>query len=663
MKLRMVSSVFEQRFKNIRLYTNSSIFLSTTESVDDNADSIKKSVNIPVPSDFKNNNSVNRINNISNSKQSNTNSSSSNSNNVNNGGCNNNNNNNSSSSSSSNNKANLFNPNNKSSTVAKNYNPYRSKNNSSISNLSRASNRSTTGDVNRRALNPSKVLSEISQAKKNKMELTMKNLMDGLRACKEVNDSRTEEAFWIYSTLKSIQPGVPIEGFMHVMRVCAMRSNGDMALRIFQDYKDKYGGTSSLDFTSNLVISLAKSRTHGEQLDQYYAKLRDIAKNPSSKDSNLRDKEEIISQEAYVEVTKGYSRFKRGDDVLKVLNHMTDDGHEPPINLCNYLLDSALYTGDTNVLRLLSSWYLENFNVRLDHGVLNRLLQVASASGDKSLAIYTIQLMKKYEADISVVDFECLIRSSILDNDYVSAIEALIQTNLQGINILTGEHVNHETNTISKVSNKGGLALQELFADRLSRSVNKVDALYFSLVDLVKENSIVPQLALNSIIIASGRMGQLDRSFATFQEYKSLFGLDPDLHSYNALLMAAARSRMPKVNAMLAILQEMENAGVSPNSTSFALLLEVMVETNDLPGFDDIALHVQSLLDDKSSCDELNDKDLVLLMRSLRRVAVTFAKNREWNRVEYIINMMTELGIPRHFSIRLENIKESQNQI
>jgi hypothetical protein len=40
-------------------------------------------------------------------------------------------------------------------------------------------------------------------------------------------------------------------------------------------------------------------------------------------------------------------------------------------------------------------------------------------------------------------------------------------------------------------------------------------------------------------------MGQMDRAFATFEEYDGLFGLAPDAAAYNALLYATARSRQP----------------------------------------------------------------------------------------------------------------------
>lgn len=103
-------------------------------------------------------------------------------------------------------------------------------------------------------------------------------------------------------------------------------------------------------------------------------------------------------------------------------------------------------------------------------------------------------------------------------------------------------------------------------------------------VDLCRqeENRKVPKDALNCIISAAGRMGQFDRSFATFTEYSSLFSLEHDIHSYNALLAATARHRNPRVISLLQILQEMELKGIKPDGTSFSFLFDVMAESGDL---------------------------------------------------------------------------------
>ena len=79
-----------------------------------------------------------------------------------------------------------------------------------------------------------------------------------------------------------------------------------------------------------------------------------------------------------------------------------------------------------------------------------------------------------------------------------------------------------------------------------------MDEVYYHLLDMLRTHTgsheqegyqvAIPRLALNAIIMAAGRMGQLDRAFASFQEYTALFGLTADTAAYNALLYATARS-------------------------------------------------------------------------------------------------------------------------
>ena len=102
-------------------------------------------------------------------------------------------------------------------------------------------------------------------------------------------------------------------------------------------------------------------------------------------------------------------------------------------------------------------------------------------------------------------------------------------------------------------------------------------------VAIASPRHIVPRIALDAIIEAAGRFNiqflfnanavifmksklfvcykrqdLTDRAFATFAEYPTLFKVEPDVHSYNALLTASAASRVPNVHTLLSIFQDME---------------------------------------------------------------------------------------------------------
>jgi len=55
--------------------------------------------------------------------------------------------------------------------------------------------------------------------------------------------------------------------------------------------------------------------------------------------------------------------------------------------------------------------------------------------------------------------------------------------------------------------------------------------------------NFVPRIVLNALIEAAGKMGLTDRAFATFQEYRTLFHLVPDIHAYNSLLAGVSHCR------------------------------------------------------------------------------------------------------------------------
>jgi hypothetical protein len=51
----------------------------------------------------------------------------------------------------------------------------------------------------------------------------------------------------------------------------------------------------------------------------------------------------------------------------------------------NIRADNALVNCNARVLRVLAPWYLNNFDIKLEHGLLSRMLQVASSQGDSEL--------------------------------------------------------------------------------------------------------------------------------------------------------------------------------------------------------------------------------------------------------------------------------------
>lgn len=81
------------------------------------------------------------------------------------------------------------------------------------------------------------------------------------------------------------------------------------------------------------------------------------------------------------------------EQALTVLNDLTEVNHEPSAALCEPLLNAALSSSDTAVLRVLLTWYKTNFNMGLLNGQSNRILHIAAAAGDGHLAVMAFQVL------------------------------------------------------------------------------------------------------------------------------------------------------------------------------------------------------------------------------------------------------------------------------
>ena len=165
----------------------------------------------------------------------------------------------------------------------------------------------------------------------------------------------------------------------------------------------------------------------------------------------------------------------------------------------------------------------------------------------------------------------------------------------------------------------------------------------------------MPRLVLDGIVEAAGRLGMNDRAFATFQEYRTLFGVTPDIHSYNSLLAACVHTSpaQPRINmdVIFSVFQEIETAasaanveaasresssfgavgcGMSkPNSRSFSLLIDAMVECKEFRVFGQILEHMQA-------------SGVTASARSLRRAATALAREGHWDQVDVVKALISE---------------------
>ena len=225
-----------------------------------------------------------------------------------------------------------------------------------------------------------------------KMELTQREFNELFCACSElpVSEERTKVCSAYYHKLlegeKNADSKIPIHIFEHYMRICTKANNVTEAASVARDLHTihpTYDKSPSQNFMLDYIIILATQKNVDEEkLDSLWAKFQVLRVSKRWAGIAL----------LYAELAKCYSRLGRSADVLVVLKNMTDN-YEPTPQLSGELLQLALVNSDANVLYTLAGWYLSQFTyVRLDYGVLTKMLQVAAAAGHQKLAVTALDV-------------------------------------------------------------------------------------------------------------------------------------------------------------------------------------------------------------------------------------------------------------------------------
>lgn len=454
---------------------------------------------------------------------------------------------------------------------------------------------------------------------------------------------------------------------------------------------------------------------------------------------NTYRKNPALSAKIYITFATQYCRKLESERTIEIIKEMTNDNTSPTVEVCDKLLEVAINVCDSTVLHVLMKWYKNQFKIRLHQGQLNRILLIAGNCGDDQLALIVYHMIREGGYELTSMNYMCLTRAMLLKGDLVSAVEVLQAMDQAGIQFQEQQQVSIKSavdgthNTMSQSPSSLPVFSYHQYACVKSAMIacitgssqlyvhegrRKLDILYFSLVQQAQlvqpeknsnsnsknknstknnnnthtttSSSRIPRLALDVIIEASGRMGMIDRAFATFQEYVPLFNVVPDINSYNSLLSATSISSITfsSVNAMLTVFQDIESTSeaskntnnnnntrviaCSPNDRSFSLLLEAMAYYKDFRVFDEVF-------------EYMHNSNIIPFPRSLRRIAVSLALKNEWERVDKVTKLISDLNssiygtdvpathyhnkfniydknsFPLFLEKRLQNIKVNQN--
>lgn len=415
-------------------------------------------------------------------------------------------------------------------------------------------------------------------------------------------DSRSDVSMEIFEKLK-LENKLSLSTFMKLSKIHAQRGHYVFVQRILQQYLEfSKSEEPPYELLVPMVIACARGNPANEELMRtYYTKLL----------SGVEENKCTVDPYVFWTVAYGYMKADNDRDCIEILRTMIDVGITPTPSDARSLFESSLFVGSNRVLRVLANWYLNNFSESLDRGVITQILHVASARGDTELANMSMQLLEKFGYEKSLTHYLCLINASIMAEDLASAFEGLVQAQKDGMDIYADP--------------VAGFSLTKNLSRKLT-SMKSLDEMYFAATDLIKVQLSPPPVILDAIIMGSGKRGNIDRAFATFQEMKTVLNVPPTIHTYNALLFATSRSKVPKLVNMLSVLQDMEDVRISADATTFSILLELIPETNEYQGLDDILAHL-------SSCG------IRPTSRSLRRIIKFLVTAKEFAKAEDLVHL------------------------
>lgn len=248
-------------------------------------------------------------------------------------------------------------------------------------------------------------------------------------------------------------------------------------------------------------------------------------------------------------------------------------------------------------------------------------------------------------------------------NNYISLVQALIREEDLVSVVEALQELYATTPQAELQANQQLLShIKELLSNFLQQrrknedKLHKLDQFYYYLVDhSSKSTHPVPIILLDAVIETCGKMGMMDRAFATLEEYQSYFKVKPTIESYNSMLHACLHSPTNTLQQMLSIFQDLESKSktdpaLSPNALSFQYLIKAVHGVKEYNILDQIVQHML-------------DKKIVPTERTLRLLTWHYAKQNNKKQVQLCQEMLEKVTksekVPFYVTHRVKSLLES----
>ncbi|XP_021756919.1 pentatricopeptide repeat-containing protein At1g26460, mitochondrial-like [Chenopodium quinoa] len=293
----------------------------------------------------------------------------------------------------------------------------------------------------------------------------------------------------------------------------------------------------------------------------------------------------MLSTKVFVDCVQSCVDKKRLDSLVTIIEKCKamdqNKALSPSWNLCNNLADVAIQNDNSKLaflaLGFMARWIQLGENGRppffhsVDEGLVVSAIATAARTYDSTLLDASWAILKRSLRE----------RKPPNPETYLAKINAQaslgsLQNAFSTLNELEKTHGSSAGEDLLSPFT----SLYPLVVACSKQGFETLDLVYFQLENLSRADPPYKSVAaLNCVILGCANIWDLDRAYQTFEAISSTFGLDPNIHSYNALMSAFAKLR--KTFEATRVFEHLCSLGVKPNAMSYSLLVDAHLINRD----------------------------------------------------------------------------------
>lgn len=296
----------------------------------------------------------------------------------------------------------------------------------------------------------------------------------------------------------------------------------------------------------------------------------------------------MLSMKVFTECVQSCVNKGRLDTLISIIERCkTMDQNKalcPPWNMCNFIAEVAMQEDNSKLafysLEFMAKWIARGEQARpavllsVDEGLVLSALGTAGRTYSSSLLDASWAILRHSLRQKKAPNPE-----SYLGKIYALASLGNLQRAFSTLNEFEATYGNYDKEAEEEMFSPF-TSLYPLAVACSKKGFETLDSVYFQLENLSRADPPYKSVAaLNCIILGCANIWDLDRAYQTFEAIGSSFGLTPDIHSYNALMLAFGR--LKKTFEASRVFEHLVGLGVKPNAMSYSLLVDAHLINRD----------------------------------------------------------------------------------